>query len=292
MTFTASEWRLRTTSLTTADHTLVMGVLNVTPDSFSDGGEVDGVEAAIAEGMRLWDEGADIVDVGGESTRPGAHPVDADEEIRRVLPVVDGLAAAGVIVSIDTSKPQVAGVALASGAEIVNDVTGLRSHEMRRVCAEAGAGVVLMHMRGSPTDMQRDPRYNDVVGEVAAYLMDAAGDAVAAGVERTRICIDPGIGFGKTFEHNLMLLADLERFVATGYPVLVGASRKGFLGWILERAGHPAAAHQRDAATAATTARAVAAGAAVVRVHDVAGALQVTRVSDAIVRSRNDEQTE
>lgn len=286
------DWRVRTCTLTTADHTLIMGVLNVTPDSFSDGGLHAGTEAAVAAGLRLRQDGADIVDVGGESTRPGASAVDIAEEYARVVPVVRRLAEAGVVVSVDTSKPAVAAAALAAGAEVVNDVTGLRDPDMRRVCADAGAGVVIMHMKGTPSTMQDHPRYDDVVAEVASYLAAQADVAVASGIDADRICVDPGIGFGKTFAHNLTLLAGLEQIVATGFPVLVGASRKGFLGWVLERAGNAATASERDPATGATTARAVAAGAAVVRVHNVAATLQVARVADAIVRARVDEKTE
>lgn len=292
MTFTPVQWRIRTCTLTTADHTLIMGVLNVTPDSFSDGGRLGDVGAAVAEGLRLWGDGADIVDVGGESTRPGARPVAAAEEAERVVPVVRRLVEEGVVVSVDTSKPVVAEAALAAGAEVVNDISAFRDPDMARVCAAAGAGVVLMHMRGTPADMQDDPRYDDVVAEVAAALASAAATAAAAGIEPVRIAIDPGIGFGKTYADNLALLAGLGRFVASGHPVVVGASRKRFLGWILERAGHPAPPAGRDAATGATTVRAVDAGVAVVRVHNVASALQVARTADAIVRSRSDEQTE
>ncbi len=284
MPFVAARWRVRTQTLSNADHTLVMGVLNVTPDSFSDGGSFRDAGVAVTAGLELWRQGADIVDVGGESTRPGAASVDLDEELGRVLPVVAGLVAEGVVVSIDTSKPAVAQAAVGSGAEIINDITGLRGAEMRRIAAECAAGVVLVHLRGTPQNMQDDPRYDDVVSDVLGEVEEGVARAIGDGVERDRICIDPGIGFGKTFDHNLELLGSLDRFVATAMPVLVGASRKGFLGWILDQAGHPAPAAGRDAATAATTAFAIAAGATVVRVHDVASTLQVARVADAIVR--------
>jgi dihydropteroate synthase len=277
-------WQLRTRTLSTADHTLIMGVLNVTPDSFSDGGEH--VRDPVRHGLAMWEAGADLVDVGGESTRPGSTGVDASVELARVVPVVSELAAAGVVVSVDTRKPAVAAAAIDAGCEVINDVTALTDPTMAEVCADGEVGVVLMHMRGTPETMQDGPGYDDVVGEVTDALGTAAVQAEAAGIARDRICIDPGIGFGKTQEHNLALLAHLDALVATGYPLLVGASRKGFLGRILDAAGHPAVAAERDPATGAAVALAVAAGAAVVRVHDVAAALQVTRTADAIVRAR------
>jgi dihydropteroate synthase len=266
-----------------------MGIVNVTPDSFSDGSAffTDGAfdaESAIRHGLRLIADGADIVDVGGESTRPGAGAVSVELELERVIPVIAGLAAEGAIVSVDTSKPEVAVAAVNAGAEIINDVTAFRDPAMAAVCVESGAGVVLMHMQGEPRTMQDDPRYSDVVSEVAGFLGARAAAAVAAGVDRSRICLDPGIGFGKGFEHNLHLLAGLGALVAVGHPVLVGVSRKRVLGRILDDAGYPAAPEDRDAATAATTALAIAAGAAAVRVHDVGTTLQVARTADAIVR--------
>lgn len=278
------EWRLRDTTLDTGDHTLVMGVLNVTPDSFSDGGLSFDTDAAVAKGLRLADEGADVVDVGGESTRPYADPVSVGDEISRVVPVVAALAESGVIVSVDTRKPEVAAAALEAGAQIVNDVTALGTDGMAEVCRSAGAAVVLMHMQGTPGTMQDAPAYRDVVAEVGEFLVERATAAEAAGVGRDQICLDPGIGFGKTLEHNLVLLGHLPSLVDLGYPVLLGASRKAFLGAILESAGHRIEAAGRDTATAATTTLAIASGVAVVRVHDVAGTLQVARVADAIVR--------
>jgi len=274
--------------LSTADHTLVMGVLNVTPDSFSDGGRfdaTDATDAAVAAGLDLWRQGADLVDVGGESTRPGSVGVSVAEETDRVISVVAALAAAGVLVSVDTSKPEVAAAALDAGAEVVNDITALADPDMAALCAARGPGVVLMHMQGTPETMQLDPRYHDVVAEVARYLIDRAAAAVAAGVDPARICLDPGIGFGKRLDHNLDLLSGVATLAATGYPVLIGTSRKGFLGEILATAGHGAPADRRDPATHATTALAVVAGAAVVRAHDVVGTLQAARTADAIVRS-------
>jgi dihydropteroate synthase len=283
--FQPVEWSIRDGVLSTADHTLVMGVVNVTPDSFSDGGSYPDVEAAIAHGLELWDAGADIIDVGGESTRPGSTPVGPDAEEERVVPVVAGLAAAGVVVSVDTMKPRVAAAAIAAGARIVNDVTALVDPAMTRVCAAAGVGVVLMHMQGDPQTMQDDPRYDDVVAEVRSYLLERAVAAQAAGIPAARICLDPGIGFGKTLEHNLSLLAGIPALTQDGYPVAIGTSRKGFLGWILAAAGVETEAKQRDVATAASVSLAVAGGAAVVRVHNVGYALQAARVGDAIVRS-------
>jgi dihydropteroate synthase len=283
-------WRLATRWLTTADHTLVMGVLNMTPDSFSDGGSfvsaagVD-VAGAVRHAEQLVAAGADIIDVGGESTRPGAGSVDQPEEMGRVIPVVEELARRGIVVSIDTTKPAVAGEALAAGAEIVNDVTALHDDAMRRICADAKAGVVLMHMRGNPRTMQDRPEYEDVVTDVTGYLRHAASQAEQAGIDRSRICLDPGIGFGKTVDHNLQLLASLRRLTALGYPVLVGTSRKSSLGAVLEQSGVTTTPEQRDPATAATVALAVAAQAAVVRVHQVPSAVQAARTADAIVRA-------
>lgn len=268
-----------------------MGVLNMTPDSFSDdgvlvaGAEIDH-QVGIERGLEMAVAGADIVDVGGESTRPGSEAVDVDEELARVIPVIEGLAAKGVVVSVDTSKHEVAAAALDVGAEIVNDVTALADPAMAELCATSGCGVILMHMQNSPRTMQEEPSYDDVVLDVAYQLRDAAAGATAAGVIPDRICLDPGIGFGKTWSHNLQLLRAVDRLALLGFPLLVGASRKGFLGRILEAAGHPAPPSDRDAATLATVALAIASGAAVVRVHDVVGGLQAARTADAIVRAR------
>ncbi|MEA2024252.1 MAG: dihydropteroate synthase [Actinomycetota bacterium] len=285
MAFNPTIWDLRERSLTTADHTLVMGIVNVTPDSFSDGGRWIDAESAIRKGMELADLGADIVDVGGESTRPGAAPVDAAEERARVVPVVEALAAEGVVVSIDTSKPSVALAAIEVGAEIVNDVTGLSDPVMIETCSDARVGVVIMHMLGEPRTMQIDPTYEDVVTEVAEFLRRRTEVGVAAGIDASRIVVDPGIGFGKTIRHNLDLLNSIDR-IGGGRPVLVGASRKAFLGTILDQAGRPSSPEDRDTATVATAALAVAKGAAVLRVHDVASAVDAARTADAIVRVR------
>jgi dihydropteroate synthase len=278
----ALAWRVRGRTLSTAEHTLVMGVLNVTPDSFSDGGAHVDAAAAVRHGLDLLAQGADLVDVGGESTRPGAGPVATGEEMRRVLPVVRALAATGAVVSVDTAKAEVAAAALEAGAAVVNDVTALGDPAMGAVVAAAGAGLVLMHMQGSPRTMQDDPHYADVLGEVAAFLAERSEGAQAAGVDVGAICLDPGIGFGKRLEHNLALLAGVPRLVALGYPVMVGASRKRFLAEILG-ATPPA---DRDAATTAAHVLAIAGGVAVIRTHNVVAGLQTARVADAIVRAR------
>ena len=244
-------------------HPLVMGVLNVTPDSFYDGGRYLDHEAAVAHGRRLIAEGADVVDVGGESTRPGAAPVDEHEELRRVLPVVEALADE-VRVSIDTRKEKVAHRAIAAGASLLNDVSARLAH----VAASTGAGYVLMHMQGEPATMQSGPHYRDVVAEVADFLVRGAAEARAVGVEE--VWADPGIGFGKTLEHNLDLLAALPELVALGTPVLVGTSRKSFLGRFSPTAGKlPLPTEERLAGSIATATWCMEAGAAMVRVHDV-----------------------
>jgi dihydropteroate synthase len=246
---------------------LIMGVLNVTPDSFSDGGRYLDRDAAVAHGLRLVAEGADVVDVGGESTRPGAEPVDADVEAERVVPVVAALAP-HVRVSIDTRKAAVAEAAIEAGATLVNDV----SASLWPVAAAAGTGWVAMHMQGTPPTMQDRPRYGDVVGEVRAFLAGRAAEARAAGVEE--VWIDPGIGFGKTAAHNLALLRGLPALVAVGEPVLVGTSRKGFLGALTGGAS----VDDRLEASVATAVWAMTRGAAMVRVHDVAATLQAARL--------------
>lgn len=251
---------------------LVMGVVNVTPDSFFDGGRYFDADAAIAHGLQLAREGADLVDVGGESTRPGAEPVAEREELRRVLPVIEALAP-HVRVSIDTTKRAVAEAALERGATLLND----ESCQLAAVAAAAGAGLVVMHMRGTPCDMQLDPRYDDVVDEVHAALAVAARAAHDAGVGE--VYVDPGIGFGKTAGHNLALLRALPELVALGEPVLVGTSRKSFIGRLLARpGGPPLPPEERLEGSLATAVWAAAAGAAMVRVHDVAPTAQAVRV--------------
>jgi dihydropteroate synthase len=259
------------------DRFRVMGVVNVTPDSFSDGGEFLDPAAAIAHGRRLAAEGADILDIGGESTRPGAEPVDADEESRRVLPVIEALADADVQISVDTTKVEVAVSALEAGASIVNDVSAFRfAPELAGVVAGAGAECCLMHMLGEPRTMQHDPRYDDVVADVKAFLEERMGFAIAAGVREDRIWLDPGIGFGKTLEHNLELLRRLDEIVALGRPVVVGTSRKSFLGKLT---GRPE--QERLPGTIATNVLALARGARVFRVHDVAEVVEALTVAAA-----------
>lgn len=280
------EWTVRNGVLSTAAHTLIMGVVNVTPDSFSDGGRFLGSDRAILHGQHLFTDGADLVDVGGESTRPGADAVPAKVEIERIVPVIAGLVSAGIPVSVDTSKPEVAAAALAEGALVVNDITACGHPDMAGLVAQTGCGLILMHMQGTPKTMQAGPSYGDVALEVRDFLLERAAAAESEGVERSHICVDPGIGFGKNQLHNLQLLARLDVLVATGYPVLVGTSRKSFLGKILDEPD-PA---ERDVATAATVAIAATRGAAVVRVHNVAMARQAVLIADAIVRSSGEEE--
>ncbi len=259
----------------------VMGIVNVTPDSFSDGGRLASVEAAVAHGLRMVEQGADILDVGGESTRPGAEPVDAAGEIARVVPVIEGLRARwpGAI-SIDTMKPEVARAAVAAGATLWNDVAALGwSPDAPAVAAELGCEVVLMHMKGEPRTMQADPRYDDVVVEVADWLVARAGAAMAAGVARERIRLDPGIGFGKTVAHNLALTACLDRLVATGFPVLYGASRKRTIQSIDPTATDPM---DRLGGSLALALEAARRGAAIVRVHDVRETVQALELQTAV----------
>ena len=257
----------------------IMGVVNVTPDSFSDGGLFLDPERAVEHGRMLAREGAQILDVGGESTRPGAEPVAAEVEIERVEPVVGALAADGVAVSIDTSKLAVATAALEAGARIVNDVTALRAEPaIAALCADRGAGLVLMHMQGTPRTMQEAPSYGDVVDEVKAFLAQRLALAVGEGVAEERVWLDPGIGFGKTLEHNLELLRRLPELIALGRPIVIGTSRKSFIGKL---DGSPV--QERLGGTIASTVLAVAAGAEVVRVHDVAEVRQALTVAEAVL---------
>jgi dihydropteroate synthase len=258
----------------------VMGIVNVTPDSFSDGGLYPDEEAAVRHGLELAEEGAAILDVGGESTRPGAAPVDRLEELRRVVPVVDRLAAAGLVVSIDTSKLEVARAALDAGATIVNDVTAFRSApELAALVADRRAHCCLVHMLGEPRTMQEDPRYGDVVVEVQAFLEERLAFAVSQGVPEDRVWLDPGIGFGKTVEHNLELLRRLDEIVAIGRPVVVGTSRKSFLGKLAGGRGEG----ERLPGTIATNVLALERGASVFRVHDVAPVADALAVAAATV---------
>ena len=262
----------------------VMGIVNVTPDSFSDGGRLASVEAAVAHGLRLVEQGADILDIGGESTRPGAAPAPEADEIARVLPVIEGLRArwSGPI-SIDTMKPGVARVAVAAGATMWNDVTALTfAPDAAAVAASLGCDVVLMHMQGEPRTMQADPRYDDVVAEVTAWLAARAGAAMAAGVARDRVWLDPGIGFGKTVEHNLALTARLDHIAALGFPVLYGASRKRTIQSIDPAATDPSDRLGGSLALALAAART---GAAILRVHDVRETVQALAVQAALIEA-------
>ena len=254
----------------------IMGVLNCTPDSFSDGGRHAG-EAAIRHGLRLWEEGAAIVDVGGESTRPGAAPVSLEEELRRVMPVIEGLCAEGVAVSVDTCKPEVMRRAVAAGAVMINDVRALREPGALAVAAEAGVDVCLMHMRGTPETMQQDVEYADAADEVTRWLEARARACVAAGVAESAIVLDPGIGFGKRLRDNLALIGAIPRLRALGFPVLMGVSRKSFLGAITG-----ASVEDREIETAAAVALCTALGADGARVHDVAAQGRAQKVAAAL----------
>jgi dihydropteroate synthase len=259
----------------------IMGILNVTPDSFSDGGEWFAYDEAVSRARELVAEGADIIDIGGESTRPGAAPVPIDEELRRVVPVVRALRGAGAQISVDTMKVTVAEAAVDAGATFVNDVTAFRNEpEMAGFVADRGCDCCLMHMLGDPRTMQDDPRYDDVVDDVRAFLEQRAEFAVREGVREERITVDPGIGFGKTLDHNLELLDRLQEIVAIGFPVVIGTSRKSFLGRLTGR-DDP---HDRVAATIATTVLALERGASVFRVHDVAPTKDALVVATATLR--------
>ncbi len=275
----------------------LMGVVNVTPDSFSDGGLFLDAHAAIAHARELVGEGAEIVDVGGESTRPGAEPVSAEEELRRVLPVIEGIVAGNRTptrpqVSIDTSKAAVARACIDAGATLVNDVTALRGDpEMAGLVGESGAECCLMHMRGEPRTMQADPRYGDVVDDVRAFLEERMAYAVREGVSEERIMLDPGIGFGKTVAHNLTLLRRLDELASLGRPLVVGTSRKSFLGRVLADAAgqtEPVAAAERLEGTIATNVLAYERGASVFRVHDVAPVRAALTVAAATLSERWD----
>jgi dihydropteroate synthase len=257
----------------------VMGIVNVTPDSFSDGGRAAALDDAVEQGVRLVQEGAEVLDIGGESSRPGSEPVSLEEELRRVVPVVEALATrVDVPISVDTTKAEVARRSLQAGAAIVNDITALGSdRELTQVVVESGAGVVLMHMQGVPRMMQQEPRYHDVVTEVLEFLERRIAWAEAMGIPRARVAIDPGIGFGKTIEHNLLILRNIDRFANLGCAVLIGTSRKGFLGVLT---GRPV--NERGVATVASSLAAAVGGANVVRVHDVAPMVDAIKVWTAI----------
>ena len=279
---TVREWKLARRSLLYGERTLIMGVLNVTPDSFSDGGLFFSHDDAVAQGLRMAEEGADIVDVGGESTRPGSDFVWEEEELRRVIPVIQQLAARiSVPISIDTTKRTVARVALQAGAEIVNDISGLRFEPLiADEAAKSEAGLVLMHSRGTPKDMQQLPPVENILAEVIAGMRQSVAIAEQHGVARERIAIDPGIGFGKTVQQNLELIANLDQLIQAfpDLPLMIGTSRKSFLGKLL--GGAPA--NERLPGTIASTVASIIKGAHIVRVHEVKTAVEAARVAEAI----------
>jgi dihydropteroate synthase len=276
---------LRSGVLSLGERTLVMGVLNVTPDSFSDGGRFLDPRRAVERGLAMEREGADLLDIGAESTRPGAHGIPAAEELRRLLPVLEALGRRLKIpISIDTQKSAVAEMALGAGAQIINDVSGLRSDpRLAQVAAKSQAPLILMHMRGIPRSMQRGPFAREVLRDVMTGLRRSVAIATKAGVEKSQIVIDPGIGFGKSFSQNYELLARLPALAKLGFPMVVGASRKGFLGKTLARNGKPAPANERLWGTAAAVAATILHGAHIVRIHDVAEMVEIARVADQIV---------
>ncbi|HYW70487.1 MAG TPA: dihydropteroate synthase [Pyrinomonadaceae bacterium] len=281
MTRTHGEWKIGRRALHYGERTLVMGVLNVTPDSFSDGGQFLTLDGALAHAEQMIIDGAHIIDIGGESTRPGSNFVSADEELCRVIPVIERLANLPLPISIDTTKAEVARVALQAGAEIVNDISGLRfDPALAEAAAAANAGIVLMHSRGTPKDMQQIPFADDVMADVVEGLQTSLSLAEQSGISRERIAIDPGIGFGKTVQQNLELIARLDTLAGqfTDLPILIGTSRKSFLGKLLD--GAPADA--RLYGTLATEVAAVLNGAHIVRVHDVRAAVEALTVADAL----------
>ena len=271
-------WNLGRRTLALSRRPLVMGILNVTPDSFSDGGKHFSVQAAVRVALQMQADGVDIIDIGGESTRPYSEPVGTDEELKRVVPVIEQLASKiDVPLSIDTSKANVALAAVQAGADIINDVTGLEGDkEMPAVASKTGAGVCVMHMQGNPQTMQDAPTYKDVVADIHGYLQQRADSCLAMGIQKDRICLDPGIGFGKTHEHNLTLLKSTAKFTELGYPILIGHSRKGFIGKILADK-----AADRTAATIGVSLAVAAAGANVVRVHDIKQTVDALKLFEA-----------
>ena len=280
--------RLRSRTLLLGQRTLIMGVLNVTPDSFSDGGAFLDSEAAIARALQMEKEGADLIDIGGESTRPGAVPIRVEEELQRVLPVIKVLRGRlRIPISVDTRRAEIAGAALEAGAEIVNDVSGLRSDpHLGEVARRAGAAVILMHMRGTPENMQHGPFARDVMRDVASGLRQALVRAKRARLAKTKLLLDPGIGFGKTGEQNFEILARLAEFARLGYPMVIGTSRKSFIGKAMADPGDPTVpADRRVLGTAASVTASILGGAHIVRVHDVAEMAAVARVADSILNS-------
>jgi dihydropteroate synthase len=277
--------KLPSRTLVLGDRTLVMGVLNVTPDSFSDGGNYAEPGIAIEHALAMERDGADLLDIGGESTRPGSREIPASEELDRILPVLEGLRGRLKIpISIDTQRSTIAELAIRAGAEIINDVSGLKSDSrMAEVAAKNGVPLILMHMRGEPGTMQMGPFAPDVLSDVMRGLKESVAKACKAGVAESQIILDPGIGFGKSHSQNYELLQKLPLLSALGYPLLVGTSRKGFLGATLARAGKPAPPEERIWGTAATVTASILGGAHIVRVHDVAEMVQVARVTDCVV---------
>ena len=274
-------WKLPGRVLDCDERTLVMGVLNVTPDSFSDGGRFFDPEDAVKQALRMVEDGADLVDVGGESTRPGSDPVSVEEERRRVVPIVERLAEElDTPISIDTRKAEVAAAAVEAAATIVNDVTAGGDPEMFDVVRESGAAIVLMHMKGEPKTMQEAPHYDDVVREVRDYLEERVEAAVAAGIDREAICVDPGLGFAKTTPHSLTLMKHTDALLDLGRPVLVGPSRKSFIGDVLGTE-----VGERAEGTLGAVCYMVGKGAHIVRVHDVRETVRAVRVVDAILRA-------
>jgi dihydropteroate synthase len=280
---------LRSGVLDLGERTLVMGVLNVTPDSFSDGGKFFNAKRAVRQALAMQRDGADIIDIGAESTRPGSAGISAAEELRRLLPVLEALRGKLKIpISVDTQKSAVAEVALGAGAEIVNDISGLRSDpRLAEVAAKHGAPIILMHMRGTPRTMQKGPFARDVMKDVVSGLRRSIPIARKRGVKKSQIVIDPGIGFGKSYSQNYELLAKLPELCRLGYPVMVGTSRKGFLGATLAKSGKPVPVEDRIWGTAATVAASILQGAHIVRVHDVAEMAQVVRVTDELLSLAN-----
>ena len=283
------ELKLRSGKLRLGDRTLVMGVLNVTPDSFSDGGKFFDVKRAVRHALAMQRDGADIIDIGAESTRPGSAEISAAEELRRLLPVLQALRGKLKIpISVDTQKSAVADIALGAGAQIINDISGLRSDpQLAEVAAKHRSPLILMHTRGTPRTMQKGPFARDVLKDVADGLRKSMAIARKHGVPRSQIVIDPGIGFGKNYAQNYELLAKLPELAKLGYPVMVGTSRKGFLGATLAKHGKPAPAEERIWGTAATVVASILNGAHIVRVHDVAEMVQVVRVMDALLKRGN-----
>src|SRR5713226_5299398 len=272
-------------TLTLGPRTLLMGVLNVTPDSFSDGGKFLDPQRAVEHALEMERAGADLLDIGGESTRPGSTGTSAETELARILPVLEGLhGALKIPIAIDTSKSQVAEAAISAGAQMINDISGLRfNRRVAEVAHRRGVPLILMHMRGEPGTMQKGPFARDVIKDVVQGLRASIRKARAAGVRKSQIVIDPGIGFGKSFEQNYELLRKLPELAKLGYPLLVGTSRKGFLGATLARNGRPAPPEERLWATAATMTASILGGAHIVRVHDVAEMAQVARVADCLL---------